>query len=112
LQLREISVDATKSGNLTEEGQREHAEQYLQIRDIVRNHINSGERPQLKLSVKPYGSYEWIDDQPGYFNQLVAENAAYKATYEGGALQNMQLGNEWIDDGQDTDWAQGEVDIG
>ncbi|OXV10153.1 hypothetical protein Egran_02085 [Elaphomyces granulatus] len=41
------------------DGSRAHCEMYLQLREIVREHIISGEEPVLEESMRPTGAWNW-----------------------------------------------------
>jgi hypothetical protein len=56
------------------DGSRAHCEMYLQLRNIVREHIISGEEPILKESEKPTGAWNWQSSQD---TSLVEEISIY-----------------------------------
>ena len=60
---------------MLDDGSRLHVHAYVQLRDLIRRHMRSGDMPLLEESEKPGSGYEWLENRGGYFSQLVVENA-------------------------------------
>jgi hypothetical protein len=68
-QLERVDIDLPnlQGSDLLADGSRLHFQVYLQLREIVRTHVLSGQEPLLSETNMPYGRYKVVEQRGGYF---------------------------------------------
>jgi len=103
--LQRIGVDLStiQARDICADGSRLHTQVYLQLRTIVRQHIDSGMEPILTESASLTGGYEWAEANAPNLVEFV--NGAHDATVRtGGEPENMVIEGESGDSDVDDSW--------
>jgi hypothetical protein len=105
-QLESVNVDLSnlQGTDLLADGSRLHFQVYLQLRELVRTHVVSGQEPILSETQRPLGGYEAVEAHGGYLSGALQENRAYRDSYEAEPIRELILSPDFQDVKGDEDW--------
>jgi hypothetical protein len=100
----DIDLPNLQGADLLADGSRLHFQVYLQLRELVRAHVISGQEPALSETPRPIGGYEAVEAHGGYLLGVLQENRAYRDSYEAEPIREMILSPDFQDIVEDEDW--------
>ena len=105
-QLERVNVDLLnlQGADLLADSSRLHFQVYLQLRELVRVYVISGQEPALLETPRPLSRYEAVEARRGYLSDVLQENCVYRDLYKAEPIRELILSPDFQDFEGDEDW--------